>query len=58
MVEYDSRLAETLAAKMESIRGLGEHDKSINKLNEAHIAKAFSSAITKSDFRLGSNWFM
>jgi len=58
MAEYDSRLSETLVRKMESIRGRGEHDKSINKLTEAHIARAFSHAVTGSEFRYGSNWYM
>ena len=58
MAEYDSRLSGTLVRKMESIRGRGEHDKSINKLTEAHIARAFSHAVTGSEFRYGSNWYM
>ena len=58
MAEYDSRLSESLVRKMESIRGRGEHDKSINKLTEAHIARAFSHAVTGSEFRYGSNWYM
>ena len=58
MAEYDSRLSESLVCKMESIRGRGEHDKSINKLTEAHIARAFSHAVTGSEFRYGSNWYM
>ena len=58
MAEYDSRLSESLVRKMESIRGRGEHDKSINKLTEAHIARAFSHAVTGSEFRYGSKWYM
>ena len=58
MAEYDGRLSESLVCKMESIRGRGEHDKSINKLTEAHIARAFNHAVTGSEFRHGSNWYM
>lgn len=60
-------ISDDLVAKLKSpdfeekygvTRGLGEHDKALNKYNEATIAEAFCAAILDSKFRYGSDWFM